>query len=459
MSNIKPNNFNHTLPDLSTELYSQTGGVNSKFTANELLDLKYVEVTYQQLKDLKDNMNLVKGTWYLMIDYQTIYAQPDYQSNGTIKSTLVIKTEAVERLLLFATSEDTLMKQVYSLDYPQDIIHYDIDVDTTYNYNGYVTNTEPCKGKIIERIDDKNNRTDYDHRTVKFLRYLDGSVYSSYVDISTDSNEYLTFHSDCRNNYIGDSYLYRSGFGLEFSNNVFQVNSSVNHLDIVCIHNTFIGNSFNNKFAYGCNNNIFKGTSNYNIFGAFTYNCVLSNANKNTIGDNCTVVTITDCDSNVISDNCGLITLANYSNDNKIGKSYNVTLPYNNNGNIIENGCSNIQFGNSCIYNTIEGSCSNIIFDGGCNYNVILKSSSNITFGGNYRYNTIYSQSFAVTNTLQPIRFLTIKSVASVILDGSNVVYNTTLFNTNFDKSIILGTNGIKYLTYFNHPNYDHIAL
>lgn len=462
MSNIKPNNFSHNTPDLTTELYSQTGGVNSKFTANELLDLKYVEITYQGLKDLKDNMNLNKGTWYLMTDYQTIYAQPDYQSNGNIKTTLTIKTEAVERLLLFATSNDTLMKQVFSLDYPQDIVHYDINVDTTYDYNGYVTNTEPCKGKIIQRIDDKNNRTDYDHRTVKFLRYLDGSVYSSYKDISTDSNEYLTFHSDCRNNYIGDTYLYGVYFGLEFSNNVFQTNSFGNYLYNVCNHNTFLSFSFNNKFGYRCLNNIFNGSCSYNEFGCDTYNCVITNSNKNSIGDNCSQVLITDSDSNIITDNCGLITLTSGSNNNKItGSCYNVNLPYNNVGNIIESGCNNIIFGNSSRFNTIEGNCSYITFGYGCNYNVILKASSNIVFGNDYEYNKIFSQSFIVDNaTNETIKNLKVEGlISSLILDATNVSYNSFLFDTYFDKSIIRSFNNDIYLTYFSHPNYNHILI
>jgi len=43
--NVKPNNFNTVTPDLNTELYTQTGGVNGKFTISDVFDLLPLQAT------------------------------------------------------------------------------------------------------------------------------------------------------------------------------------------------------------------------------------------------------------------------------------------------------------------------------------------------------------------------------------------------------------------------------
>jgi predicted esterase len=53
----------------------------------------------------------------------------------------------------------------------------------------------PAKGRISERIDENNNRTDYDHREIKFIRYDNGAVVCLHVinDNGNASGEFLTF--------------------------------------------------------------------------------------------------------------------------------------------------------------------------------------------------------------------------------------------------------------------------
>lgn len=43
--NVKPTDFTPIIPDLSTELYTQTGGVNGKFTISDVFDLNPQEAT------------------------------------------------------------------------------------------------------------------------------------------------------------------------------------------------------------------------------------------------------------------------------------------------------------------------------------------------------------------------------------------------------------------------------
>ena len=74
-------------------------------------------------------------------------------------------TGVTEPILLLAISTIFFSPTVYSTLYPQDKITYDITWNTTEITGG------PAKGRITERIDNFNNRTDYDNRSILFKRY------------------------------------------------------------------------------------------------------------------------------------------------------------------------------------------------------------------------------------------------------------------------------------------------
>jgi hypothetical protein len=126
----------------------------------------YVEITYQELLDAKNNNQLSGGTFYLITDFQTCYDQPDYNYvEAPILENNYKVSEEINPIIVFATSNSTLSPDAYQPSYPKDKIKYDIGFNETE-----VTNSA-AKGRIIERIDEWNNRTDYDHRTVLFKRY------------------------------------------------------------------------------------------------------------------------------------------------------------------------------------------------------------------------------------------------------------------------------------------------
>jgi hypothetical protein len=125
----------------------------------------YEEVTYDELYSLYSGGTLNPVGYYLITDFQSIYDQPDFDYSGQPIITGNSKTGITEPLLVFATSSTTLSNQAFSPLYPKDKITYDITFTTTE-----VSNT-PAKGRITERIDEFNNRTDYDNRTILFKRY------------------------------------------------------------------------------------------------------------------------------------------------------------------------------------------------------------------------------------------------------------------------------------------------
>ena len=125
----------------------------------------YEEITYSELYSLYTGGTLTPSGYYLITDFQSIYDQPDFDFNQNPIITGNSKTGITEPLLVFATSSTTLSDQAFSILHPKDKISYDINFTVTE-----VTNT-PAKGRITERIDEYNNRTDYDHRNILFKRY------------------------------------------------------------------------------------------------------------------------------------------------------------------------------------------------------------------------------------------------------------------------------------------------
>lgn len=165
--------------DTFTFVNSTGGTINlSGFSVTSL-----ISVTYEELFNLKENSQLNSGSYYLINDYQTCYDQPDFDQMGNPITEGNYKVSDIEPLMVLATSENTLSHQAFSLIYPLDKITYDISFNTTE-----VTNN-PAKGRITERIDNFNNRTDYDFRNVLFKRY-EGFFCETYLEGLVSINEF-----------------------------------------------------------------------------------------------------------------------------------------------------------------------------------------------------------------------------------------------------------------------------
>lgn len=158
-----------------------------------------VSVTYDELLNLVNSSSLSVGSYYIITDFQTCYDQPDYDYNANPITSGNYRVADVDPIMVFATSNSTLSDNAYQPSYPKDRIKYDITFTATE-----VTES-PAKGRISERIDEYNNRTDYDHRAIKFKRYTtyflnntyngrvtgftDGSVYGYETDFINDLAE------------------------------------------------------------------------------------------------------------------------------------------------------------------------------------------------------------------------------------------------------------------------------
>jgi hypothetical protein len=128
-------------------------------------NLNYNEGIYDELYSFATGGTLTAGSYYLMTDYQACYDQPNYDNTKNPITTGNYKTGTTEPILLLAVSTTGFSPTVYSTLHLQDKITYDITWNTTE------VTSSPAKGRITERIDNFNNRTDYDNRSILFKRY------------------------------------------------------------------------------------------------------------------------------------------------------------------------------------------------------------------------------------------------------------------------------------------------
>jgi hypothetical protein len=182
----------------------------------------YNQVTYSELISTIDSSSLNPGSYYSITDFKTCYDQPDYNVNRNAITQGNYKVGNTHSILVFATSETTLSTDAWQPDFPKDTIKYDVSYSTTYTTGG------TAYGRITERIDEWNNRTDYDHRDILFKRYrhyyadlmpLSGTI--STIESGTVSGIDTQFDVD----FSVDDYLFLSdNLGLVYK--ITQISSS-----------------------------------------------------------------------------------------------------------------------------------------------------------------------------------------------------------------------------------------
>lgn len=188
LDNSGGGNINISLSGLSTG-----GGISSNL----------YEVTYSGLTTHISNSTLSGGSYYMITDFATIYDRPDYFINGNAKSVGSVNTYTgmTEPIIVLATSENTLSVDAYQPNYPKDKIKYD------WSWSNTEINGTPTYGRISERIDEYENRTDYDHRWVGFVRY---QGYETGTTLTGTINEY-----DCTTGVmLGNGTLFTTELGI-----------------------------------------------------------------------------------------------------------------------------------------------------------------------------------------------------------------------------------------------------
>jgi hypothetical protein len=400
----------------------------------------YNEGTYDELYSFATGGTLTAGSYYLMTDFQTCYDQPNYDNTKTPITTGNYKTGTTEPILLLAVSTTEFSPTVYSTLYTNDKITYDITWNTTE------ITSSPAKGRITERIDNFNNRTDYDNRSILFKRYdgysynennplsglvgisgltgttgvlygntgttffsnfSTGSIVSvrnlnpSFFEIISVESDSIAIISGVTINETTDSpYYYGNDDGIMSyyqpnvrQDQVFEYTTFGDAIDDGGAVNNYIGNYSNLHLKFGTGD--FLLANNVFLIGSFRNNTIGNGSYNNTFND--------DCDNNQIGDSF----YNNSTNDdfdgNIIGENFNnnyITSNFNNNR-IGSDFDFNILIGGSFYRNNIGNDFNNNVWTNGdfqnneignqFNNNKIYNDFYNNDIGNGYNNNESYS--------------------------------------------------------------------
>lgn len=357
-------------------------------TSLELLE----EVTYAQLKNLRDTDALVPGKFYRMTDFVT--------TTSTLTSALPavgFKYKSAMHpfdLVLLAVSKNELDHRAIAIlsdddnsDYFKncDLLKWQIwyDIENNTNRYGWAWNddTGAGKGVIYRMIDEHGNDCPYDFKNILFVRSTDAVC--SGVDKTTSGtlNWVYTF---CEEGFKDISVS--NSMSAARNNVILKYDISLN--DIVMIGRQFEGNSF----GYGCREISFSQKTN----------------NNNKFGNNCFGINLTNSSSNTFGDDCSGI-------DMKVG-CY---------GNTFGNSCTEIYIGEYCQYNVFGDKCASICFGdedkryGDYVENVIIRNNVN---GVN-----LYRSGGDTLNKLQNIYIAQGVNNTKVTSITRNNIYRTTV--------------------------------
>ena len=500
---VNPETFPQVSGAISDKyLYTNTGGegkikVKTIFDSVQILDT--TSLTYNDFYTLISGGNLQTGRTYILVDFQTIYDQMDFDNTGALKSSLTTKTGAIEEIWVYALANDRIASTAYSKTYPNDKIQYD------WTYNKTFVNATPAKGRISERIDEWNNRTDYDHREIKFIRYDNGSgVYNVINDNGNASLEFLTFGSnygtggDIYDNWLGDFYSIGVFFGQEYGNNVFNGGFFLsNETSSLFINNTFGGDIQNNTFSGYVQNNTFSGDVQYNTFGGIVQNNTFSgDVDNNTFSGDVHDNTFSgDVYNNTFSGNVENNTFSGYVDNNTFsGDVHDNTFSGNVENNTFSGDVYDNTFGGDVYNNTFSGYVQNNTFSGYVQNNTFGGNVYNNTFGGDVYNNTfsgyvhdntfsgdVYNNTFSgyvhdntfggnitfntfsgnvYNNTFTFTSFLSYSDITGVI--SNKTIDETTypfLFGTSYEKKIFQASDNNIYARYFDGTNDINVLI
>jgi hypothetical protein len=426
-------------------------------TSTKLINFENIlstSVTYTELVNLINTSTLIVGGTYIIMDFQTVYDQMDFNAGGSLKPTLVTKTGATEQIWVYALSNNQIASKAYSATYPNDQIQYD------WTYNTTRVNGSPAKGRISERIDENNNRTDYDHREIKFIRYDDGAGNFTVInDNGNASQEFLTFVQNftggtVKDNWLGDFYSIGALFGQEYGNNVFSGIFVISNTSSAAFYNNTFSGGFvgSNTFSGSVFSNTFSGYVSSNTFSGGVYSNTFSNyVNNNTFSGEVNNNTFSSyVNNNTFSYEVNNNTFSNDVISNTFsGDVYSNTFSGNVNQNTFNNNVFSNTFSGFVNSNTFSGYVYSNTFSGNVNQNTFNNNVYSNTFSNEVYSNTfsgiVYNNTFTYTGQL---RYVTIADVLQFkTIDDATYPF---LFNTDYKKEILKGSNGNNYIRYFD---------
>ena len=327
------------------------------------------EITYSDLKALRDGAKLTPSRLYRITDYITTTVQSNTKSARHPFDVIVL-----------ALSESELLEQAWAIQHEGDEyftnsnlsdweLWYCLDNDTTRFAWADSTNG---KGVIYRMIDEFGNDCPYDFKNIQFYRQW---------------NEAKQLWSTTSNGAVGvPCYTFSSkgdSSATEFTDTTLMLDRQVydNTIKAGTLSNQVLNN--NCFFGDGCYGNTFGNDCNYNTFGSNCWNNTFGNdCNYNTFGSN--------CNYNSFGSNCWNNTFESRCDDNIFyGDCLKNSFGIRCQGNTFGSSCRNNTFYGNCWNNTFESSCLGNTFGSNCNYNSFGENCNYNTFGSNCKGNSL----------------------------------------------------------------------
>ena len=433
------------------------------------------EITWSELKALRDNSQLIPGIQYRITDYVTTTVQENTQSAGHQFDIIVVADDVNklnENARAILHSGDTYFANSKLEAWE---LKYCLDNDTTRFAWADTTNG---KGVIYRMVDEFNNDCPYDFKNIQFKRKIslsngypeldltdgtdtwvftfaatsyhitnntwsglkDGSLEPPYCHESDESSS--TYHDNVIGKYIklyDDVDEDYTKCGIQYLNdNVF-----FGHWDEIGSddpENTsyyYAYCAYGNTFRVNCFSNTFGNSFYNNTFGNYCY--------SNTFGNS--------CGRNTFGNYCYYNTFGNGCYDNQFGNSFQ----YNTFGNDYYDN----QFGNYCYYNTFGNYCNDNIFGNECYYNTFGNNCYSNTFGNecqNIKVQKDYVYYIIVENGNKYINITSTQTTSS-----SNKLMNFTISqgvnNTTTVKTISHDTVNDTFQTVYQPANSQVISV
>jgi hypothetical protein len=431
------------IPNTVLKTTPQTLSDDDKNQVKENLGLHdtMLNVTYLELKSLRDNSQLVPGQQYRITDYTTTTIQENTQSAGHQFDIIVVADDVNvlnENARAVQHDGDTYFS---NSDLNAWELKYCLDNDTNRFAWADATNG---KGVIYYMKDEFNNECPYDFKNIQFARWelsnpvgyrndfdfdnwegnwieestpfdslkigfyglnSSGNVFTYVIDgdggyykykveytISSSPTYCYTFGkgTDCsisgsnRSNVIKEYSEYKNSSNkIQLNNIVFLGNYCYsNSFGNYCYSNSFGNYCYSNSFGNNCNSNSFGNNCNSNSFGNYCYSNSFGNyCYSNSFGNYCYSNSFgNSCQYNSFGNNCYRNSFGNSCYRNSFGNE----CSYNSFG----NECSYNSFGNECSYNSFGNNCKSNSFGNSCNSNSFGNNCKSNSFGNNCKSNS-----------------------------------------------------------------------
>jgi hypothetical protein len=409
--------------------WSQAFDVATFYTQNSATQVLVIDVTYNELINLRNSNLLIRGQRYRISDFQLKWW------NQSINENIVLTSPVVEPLLTFALGGSSIAPEVYSPLYPQDILFYDPDATSSVTWGNLNPGPIPdFKGWILQRIDTINN-----------------------IDLGWDWR-HIT-NNCCKFNF--DNILEYNEFILYNKYNV--VKSSIGKLYYSIISNN-IGNSLTNTTAWLPMTNfveqdVYFPTDEF-LYGGInndlitTFPIISTRIQQTTFPESLTALSIEpriqNCRDIKIASGHNNVIISNGFNNNNIGSNFNYNIVqqlFENN--IIGSNCINNIFGeifkSNIIANNFQNNtiCSTLFNINGFEFNSIKNAFINNIISGEFRFNTLGNTfqnnkigAFANNNILED-NFFNNDILNSFSNNQSDTSFQGNIINNNFLFNVV----------------------